>query len=91
VADLNNYISGGGKTVKIHEVRERVHSADDAELREILDDCSRELLNLRTQAMLQQVPNPMRIRHVRKLIARVQTEQTARRHKAEMAQMTAAA
>ena len=84
MADLNNYISGGGNTVKTHEIRDRVRQADDAELKSILDDCARELLDLRTQAMLQQVPNPMRIRHVRKLIARVQTEQTARRHKAEM-------
>ena len=84
MADLNNYVSGGGKTVKTHEIRDRVRAADDAELKSILDDCARELLDLRTQAMLQQVPNPMRIRHVRKLIARVQTEQTARRHKAEM-------
>lgn len=85
MADLNNYISGGGKTVKLHEIRDRVRQADDAELQSILDDCARELLDLRTQAMLQQVPNPMRIRHVRKLIARVQTEQTARKHKAAVA------
>ena len=85
MADLNNYISGGGKTVKLHEIRERVTKADDAELRSILDDCARELLDLRTQSMLQQVPNPMRIRHVRKLIARVQTEQSARRNKAALA------
>ena len=85
MADLNNYVSGGGKTVKLHEIRERVTKADDAELRSILDDCARELLYLRTQSMLQQVPNPMRIRHVRKLIARVQTEQSARRNKAELA------
>lgn len=85
MADLNNYVSGGGKTVKLHEIRERVTKADDAELKSILDDCARELLDLRTQSMLQQVPNPMRIRHVRKLIARVQTEQSARRNKAELA------
>ena len=85
MADLNNYVSGGGKTVKLHEIRERVTKADDAELRSILDDCARELLDLRTQSMLQQVPNPMRIRHVRKLIARVQTEQSARRNKAALA------
>jgi len=74
-------VSGGGKTVKLHEIRDRVRQADDAELRSILDDCARELLDLRTQSMLQQVPNPMRIRHVRKLIARVQTEQSARRNR----------
>jgi len=85
MADLNKYISGAGKTVKLHEIRDAVRQADDAELNSVLDDCARELLNLRTQAMMQQVPNPMRIRHVRKLIARVQTEQTARRHKAAVA------
>lgn len=85
MADLNNYVSGGGNTVKLHEIRDRVRQADDAELKSILDDCARELLDLRTQSMLQQVPNPMRIRHVRKLIARVQTEQSARRNKAQIA------
>ncbi len=83
MAELNNYLSGGGKTVHLHEVRERVRDADEAELREILTDCETELLNLRTQAMLQQVPNPMRIKAVRKLIARVQTEQNARAQKAQ--------
>ena len=82
MADLNNYLTGGGKTVKLHEVRERVHEADEGELKEVLKDCDKELLNLRTQALVQQIPNPMRIRHVRKLIARVQTELTAREQKA---------
>jgi len=82
MADLNNYLTGGGKTVKLHEVRERVHEADEGELKEILKDCDKELLNLRTQALVQQIPNPMRIRHVRKLIARVQTELNAREQKA---------
>ncbi len=83
MADLNNYVSGGGKTVKTHEIRERIHGADEAELREVLKDCEMELFNLRTQGMVQQLPNPMRIRHVRKLIARVQTELNARSRKEE--------
>ena len=83
MADLNNYVSGGGKTVKTHEIRERIHGAEEGELREVLKDCEMELFNLRTQSMVQQLPNPMRIRHVRKLIARVQTELNARAQKAE--------
>jgi len=81
VADLNNFVSGGGSTVKLHEVRERVHQADGAELLELLKACDLELFNLRTQALMQQVPNPMRIRHVKKLIARVKTELNARAQK----------
>jgi ribosomal protein L29 len=82
MADLNQYISNADARVKLHEVRDRVKSADEAELRDILKSCERELFDLRTQAMLQQLPNPMRIRHVRKLIARVQTELSARQPQA---------
>jgi len=82
MADLNQYISNADAKVKLHEVRERVKSADVAELQDVLKTCERELFDLRTQAMLQQLPNPMRIRHVRKLIARVQTELTARQPQA---------
>ena len=48
-----------------------------------------ELFNLRTQSIVQQLPNPMRIRHVRKLIARVQTELNARRKTEAVATATA--
>ena len=78
MADLNKYISNADAKVKLYEVRERVKGAEEVELRDILKNCERELFDLRTQAMLQQLPNPMRIRHVRKLIARVQTELSAR-------------
>lgn len=78
MADLNQYISNADSKVKLFEVRARVKGAEESELRDILKVCERELFDLRTQAMLQQLPNPMRIRHVRKLIARVQTELTAR-------------
>ena len=78
MADLNRYISNADAKVKLYEVRERVKGADEAELHALLKGCERELFDLRTQSMLQQLPNPMRIRHVRKLIARVRTELSAR-------------
>jgi len=85
VADLNNYISSGDAKVKTHDLRTRIHGADESELREVLKDCEMELFNLRTQSIVQQLPNPMRIRHVRKLIARVQTELNARNRKEAVA------
>jgi large subunit ribosomal protein L29 len=81
MADLNKYISNGSDKVKLHEVRERVRQADAAELNELLVDADKELLALRTQSILQPLDNPLRIRHVRKLIARIQTELTARQGK----------
>jgi len=78
VAELNKFIGGAGKTVKMHEQRENIKSASEDDLRELLHDVQAELLNLRTQAILQQTPNPMRIRSVRKMVARIHTELTAR-------------
>ncbi len=78
MADLNRFIGGGGKTVKLHEQRDHIRQADAEELQDVLGDAQLELLNLRTQAMMQQVPNPMRIRQVRRLVARIKTELTAR-------------
>jgi len=85
VADLNKFIGGGGKTVKLHEQRERVVAASEAELNELLNEVQGELLNLRTQAILQQSPNSMRIRHIRKLVARIHTELGARAAKQQAA------
>ena len=82
MADLNKFLGGGGKAVKLHEQRERVRDASEEELRDVLRDLEGELLTLRTQAMLAQSPNPMRIRQVRKLIARIHTDLTARQRKA---------
>ena len=82
MADLNKFLGGGGKAVKLHEQRERVRDASEEELRDVLRDLEGELLNLRTQAMLAQSPNPMRIRQVRKLIARIHTDLSARHRKA---------
>lgn len=82
MADLNKFLGSGGKNVKLHEQRERVHEASNEELHEALDDVQLELLNLRTQALMQQASNPMRIRQVRKLVARINTELAARANKA---------
>jgi ribosomal protein L29 len=47
-----------------------------------LNDVQKGLLEQRTQAMLQQIANPMRIRQLKKLVARVHTELTGRERKA---------
>lgn len=85
MADLNNYISSGDAKVKMHDLRERIKGADASELNAVLKDCEMELFNLRTQSIVQQLPNPMRIRHTRKLIARVKTELNARKGKEAVA------
>lgn len=78
MADLNNYLSSGSKAVKLRDQRERVRDASDDDLRSILHDVQVEMLNLRTQAAMQQAANPMRIRAIRKLVARIHTELSAR-------------
>jgi len=50
----------------------------DADLLVELQSLKREQLNLRFQAATQQLEKPSRVREVRRSIARVQTEQTAR-------------
>ena len=82
MADLNNFIGGGGKTVKLYEQRDRIRSAGEDELRDMLNEVQGEMLNLRTQAVLQQTPNPMRIRQIRKMVARIHTELASREAKA---------
>ncbi len=81
MADLNNFVGGGGKSVKLHEQRERIRQASEDELRDVLNDVQGELLQLRTQAIMQQTPNPMRIRQLRKMVARIHTELGARSRK----------
>lgn len=82
MADLNKYLSGA-KPVKVFEQRERLREADETELREILKDVEAEILNLRTQAIMQNVENPMRLRAIRKMVARIHTELGARERKAQ--------
>ncbi len=50
----------------------------DADLAAELQSLKREQLNLRFQAATQQLEKPSRVREVRRSIAQIQTEQTAR-------------
>lgn len=78
MADLNKYIGGAGKSVKLHAQREAVRNADNAELEEIIDESQKEIFEQRTGALMQQLSNPMRVRAIRKLVARAHTELAAR-------------
>jgi len=78
VADLNKFLGSGGKNLKLHEQRDAIRGASEDELQEALQTADIEMLNLRTQAMLQQAGNPLRIRAVRKMVARIHTELGAR-------------
>ena len=82
MADLNKFLGSGGTNVKMKDQRDRVREAGADELRGALDEAQIELLNLRTQAILHQAGNPMRIRHVRKMVARIHGELSARAKKA---------
>jgi large subunit ribosomal protein L29 len=82
VAELNKFIGGGGTKVKVRDLRENIRGASESELQEILHDVQKELLDQRTQALLQQIENPMRIRQLKKLVARVHTELSSRAQKA---------
>ncbi|MHB8927268.1 MAG: 50S ribosomal protein L29 [Bacillota bacterium] len=65
--------------MKAEEVRE----LEDDELEKRLDSLKGELFNLRFQLATGQLDNPMRIREVRKTIARVKTIQRERELKAK--------
>jgi ribosomal protein L29 len=80
--DLNKFLGSGGKNLKLHEQREAIRSASPDELQEALHTGDLEMLNLRTQAMMQQAANPMRIRAIRKMIARIRTELHSRQSQA---------
>ncbi len=81
MADLNKFLGSGGKNLKMHEQREAIRNASEDEMREALHTADLEMINLRTQAMLQQATNPLRIRAVRKMVARIHTELGARASK----------
>lgn len=57
----------------------------DADLANEMQALKREQLNLRFQSATQQLEKPSRVRAVRRTIARIQTEQTARAHTAPAA------
>lgn len=74
MAELSKYQDN----VKQRDLRERVRNADADELRDVLEGLQRDILTLRAQSMIQGLTNPMRIRHNRKVIARIRTELAAR-------------
>lgn len=78
MADLNKYIGGAGKSVKLHDQREAVRNADNTELEEIITESQKEIFEQRTGALMQQLSNPMRVRAIRKLVARAHTELSSR-------------
>lgn len=78
MADLNKYLGGAGKSVKLHAQRQAVREADNAELEEVIADAQKEIFEQRTGALMQQLSNPMRVRAIRKLVARAHTELAAR-------------
>lgn len=82
MADLNKFLGSGGSNLKMKDQRDRVREASEDELRGAIDEAQIELLNLRTQAIMQQAANPMRIRQVRKMVARINGELAARANKA---------
>ena len=58
--------------------------SSDADLAGELAALKREQLNLRFQAATQQLEKPSRVKEVRRSIAKIQTEQTARAAKAQV-------
>lgn len=82
MAELNKFVGDGGdKKVKLHDLRNSIRQAGEGELQDILNSVQAELFEQRTQALMQQIPNPMRIRQLKKLVARIHTELGARRLK----------
>ncbi len=57
------------KSMKVKEIRDM----SEAELNKKLDDLKDELFNLRFRSVTGQLDNPMRIKEVRKSIARIKT------------------
>lgn len=59
--------------MKVNELRKQISEMSVAELEQKLAGSKAELFNLRFQMAMGQLDNPMRIREVRKTIARVKT------------------
>ena len=82
MADLNKFVGDGAdKKVKLHDLKTEIRNADESELRDVLADVQSELFEQRTQALMQQISNPMRIRQLKKLVARIHGELSARQQK----------
>lgn len=82
MAELNKFLGDQSKRVKTKDLRESIRGASEGDLQGILQDVQKELIEQRTQAMMQQIANPMRIRQLKKLVARVHTEISSREQKA---------
>lgn len=59
--------------MKVNELRKQISDMNATELEQKLASLKAELFNLRFQMVMGQLDNPMRIREVRKAIARVKT------------------
>jgi large subunit ribosomal protein L29 len=81
VAELNKFLGDQTKHVKTRDLRDNIRGASESELQGLLQDVQKELIEQRTQAMMQQIANPMRIRQLKKLVARVHTEISSREQK----------
>ena len=82
MAELSKFIGDGAdKKVKLHDLRNTIRQADESELQDILKGVETELFEQRTQALMQQISNPMRIRQLKKLVARIHSELGARSNK----------
>ena len=82
MAELNKFVGDGAdKKVKRRDLKTAIRNADESELREILASVQGELFEQRTQALMQQIANPMRIRQLKKLVARIHGELSAREMK----------
>ncbi|NLN83300.1 MAG: 50S ribosomal protein L29 [Firmicutes bacterium] len=64
--------------MKVNELRKQISEMDSAELEQKLAEYKAELFNLRFQMAMGQLENPMRIREVRKAVARVKTRMRQR-------------
>ncbi|MGD9692223.1 MAG: 50S ribosomal protein L29 [Phycisphaerales bacterium] len=66
---------------KTSEAVAEVHKMKDAEIVQEVDRLRKRLADLRTQAVTEKLENPSEFRTVRRTIARLLTEQSARRVK----------
>ena len=64
--------------MKVNELRKQISEMDSAELEQKLAEYKAELFNLRFQMAMGQLENPMRIREVRKAVARFKTRMRQR-------------
>ena len=71
--------------MKAKEFREKIRQMTDAEIAKQIDDNRKEIFQFRMQAQTSELKNTARIGLLRKDIARLETEKTARRAQAATA------